>query len=83
MEQRMARLEQQMEDHIAISRQFEERNDSAHDAIVTKIDEAMIFQRRLRWTVGVMSTLFGVLLMIIYKHLPWCWEALPKHGHTH
>lgn len=79
----MAKLEQQLEDHISISRQFEERNDSAHDAIVIKLDEAMIFQRRLRWTVGVMSTMFGILLMVIYKYLPWIWDALPKHGHTH
>ena len=76
MEQRMAQLEQELKD-------FKEANNRAHDAIVVKLDEAMIFQRKLRWTIGVMSTLFGILLMIIYKYLPWIWDALPKHGHTH
>jgi len=79
----MAKLEQQLEDHIAISRDFEARNDKAHTDIVTKLDEAMIFQRKLRWTVGVASTMLGIILMILYHYLPWIWDSLPKHGHTH
>ena len=83
MEIRMAKLEQKLDDHIKENTEASKRNDRSHERLEVKLDEAMIFQRKLRWTIGVASTMLGVILMIIYHYLPWIWDSLPKHGHTH
>lgn len=81
--ERIATLEEQMETHLAWAEEMSDRNDRKHDQIITMLDDSMVFQNRLRWTIGVGSTILGVMLMFLYHYLPWIWDALPKHGHTH
>ena len=76
MEQRMAKIEQKLDDHI-------KANNESHTRLETKLDNALIFQHKIRWTIGVASTVLGMVLMFIYHYLPEIWDALPKHGHTH
>ena len=83
MEDRLSKVEQKLTDHIAWDKEARKRNDDAHEEIMTKLDAAMIFQSRLRWVIGISSTMLGIIFMIIYNYLPWIWDALPKHGHTH
>lgn len=47
------------------------------------VEDNSKFQQRVRWTIGVAFTILGIILMAIYQHLPWIWDALPKHGQTH
>ena len=83
MEQRIAKLEQKLDDHIKDNKRDALRNDESHTRLETKLDSALIFQHKIRWTIGVASTMLGMLLMFIYHYLPEIWDALPKHGHTH
>lgn len=81
--ERIAILERQMSDHLIWAESMSDKNDRKHDQIISTLDNAMAFQRRLRWTIGVGSTILGIFLMFLFHHLPWIWDALPKHGHTH
>jgi len=83
VEQRMAKLEQKLDDHIKANQEAAIRDHAAHVRIESKLDEAMVFQHKVRWTIGVASTMLGMILMFIYHYLPEIWDALPKHGHTH
>ena len=83
MEQRMAKLEQKLDDHIKANQMDAKMNHAAHTRLETKLDHALIFQHKVRWTIGVASTMLGMVLMFIYHYLPEIWDALPKHGHTH
>ena len=90
MEERVAKVEQKLDDHIAWSKESSIRNDKVHDSLIDtnqevldKLEEALVFQSRLRWVIGVVSTMLGAILMLVYHYLPWIWDALPKHGHTH
>ena len=83
MDERIAKVEQKLDDHIAWAQSSGVRNDKTHERLERKLDDAMVFQHRLRWTIGVASTMLGIILMIIYHYLPWIWDSLPKHGHTH
>ena len=83
MEERIAKVEQKLDDHISWAQSSGVRNDKTHDRLEKKLDDAMVFQHKLRWTVGVASTILGIVLMIAYHYIPWIWDSLPKHGHTH
>ena len=83
MEQRMAKIEQKLDDHIKANQEDARRNNDAHTRLEHKLDHALIFQHKVRWTIGVASTILGMVLMFIYHYLPEIWDALPKHGHTH
>ena len=48
-----------------------------------QVEDNRRFQQQLRWTIGVVFTIVGIIMMAVYHHLPWIWDALPKHGHTH
>ena len=81
--ERIAVLEEQMGNHLEWAQAMSDRNNMKHDLILDRLDSAMVFQNRLRWTIGVASTILGIVLMAVYHYIPWIWDALPKHGHTH
>ena len=83
MEQRMAKIEQKLDDHIKANLADALRNNESHTRLEAKLDHALIFQHKVRWTIGVASTVLGMVLMFVYHYLPEIWDALPKHGHTH
>jgi hypothetical protein len=72
-----------MKDHLVWAEDMSTTNDAKHDLILTRLEDAMAFQIKLRWTIGIASTMLGIILMILYHYLPWIWDSLPKHGHTH
>lgn len=81
--ERIAILEQQMADHLEWAEAMSDKNDNKHNEIIKMLGSTMVFQSRLRWVIGVGSTILGIFLMFIFHYLPWIWDALPKHGHTH
>ncbi len=83
LKERVAALEQWKKDHEAWAKEFDNKNDKAHHDLLMMSRESLKWQRRLRWTFGVISSVAGIIIFILYKYAPWIWDALPKHGHTH
>ena len=79
----MAKLEQLVEDHIEANDKANARNDAAHEKLFDMLNQSMSFQHKLRWSIGVGSTMLGIIFMLVYHYIPWIWDMLPKHGHTH
>ena len=61
MEVRLAILEQKVSDHITESRKAEKRNEGQHSLIISKLESAMTFQRRLQWVGGTVLLMTGAI----------------------
>ena len=90
MEVRMAKLEQKLDDHIAdnlaAAKRNDEasaRNDTAHENLFKLVRESMRFQMKLRWFVGISSTIIGAILLMVFHYMPWLWDMVPMHKHVH
>lgn len=81
MEQRLAKLEQKLDDHIIANELASDRNDKAHDRLIEQLDEYMAFQNRLKWVGGTVLLMTGAALGFIYHYAHFIWDMLPKHGH--
>ena len=83
VERELIRIEQGFESSRESLQECALRNDETHSRLEEKLDSSMRFQMKLRWAIGIGSTIIGAILLLIFHYLPWIWDALPKHGHTH
>ena len=83
VEKEVAILRQRIDDHVHVTENFWERNTSAHEKIIAKLEQSLRWQTRMKIVIGTAATIIGAILMLIYHYAPWIWDALPKHGHTH
>ena len=83
MEERMAALEQKLDDHILENQQGAARNDEAHGRLEKKLDDALSFQNRLRWVAGTTALILGSIIGYAIHHAALIWSWLPMHGNTH
>ena len=79
-----------LHERVAVLEEKMTRNDKDHQTIIAgqnrnevKLDEALKWQRRVRWTIGIVSTILGAFFLFLYQYVPWLWDALPMHHHTH
>jgi len=81
MEVRIAKIEQQLEDHIQTSRDEATRNQSEHSLILTRLEKSMTFQNRLQWVGGTVLLMLGSIIGWMIHNWHLLWDAMPKHGH--
>ena len=81
MNERIAKLEQQILNHIEVSDGRSDRNEAQHMMIIDRLESAMLFQNRLRWIGGTFLLIIGSILGWIMHNAHILWDMLPKHGH--
>ena len=83
MEERIAMLEQKLDDHILENKSASKRNDTSHDRLEGKLDDVLVFQNRIRWVGGTIMLIIGSIIGWMIHNAAIIWQWLPMHGHTH
>ena len=83
LDERVARLEVRLDDHLRAAAENNKENAEAHAHIIDALAKQHAFQTRIRYVTGTALLLIGTAVGFIIHHAEWLWNVLPMHRHTH